>query len=104
MDFELATTEQVLQELGERIRRQRLGQNLLQEDVAQRAGISVGALKRLEAGDNVRIDTLLNVAKSLSVLRDLEKAFEWRPAMTIADLERLDKSGRRVRARKKPSP
>lgn len=104
MDFELATTEQVLRELGDRLRRQRLGQNLLQEDVAQRAGISVGALKRLEAGDNVRIDTLLNVAKSLSVLRDLEAAFEWRSAMTIADLERLDKSARRVRARKKPSP
>lgn len=104
MDFELATAGQVLQELGERLRRQRLGQNLLQEEVAQRAGISVGALKRLEAGDNVRIVTLLNVAKSLSVLRDLETAFEWQPAMSIADLERLDKSGRRIRARKKPTP
>ena len=104
MDFYLGTTEQIMQELGDRFRRQRLGQNLLQEEVAQRAGVSVSAIKRLEAGDNVRMLTLLNVAKSLSVLRDLERTFVWRPAMTIADLERMDKSGRRVRASKKRSP
>ncbi len=101
MEFELATSTQALQELGGRLKRQRLGQNLLQEEVAQRAGISTGALKRLEAGEDVRMLTLLNVARCLGVIGDLQGCFEWKAPISLADLERLDQSQKRVRSRKK---
>ena len=104
MDIELATAAQALQELGARLKRQRLGQNLLQDEVAQRAGISVGALKRLEAGDDVRMLTMLNVARCLGVAGDLQEIFQWKAPVTLADLERQDKSASRTRARKIRSP
>ncbi len=52
-------------QLGERLRALRLNMNLDQITVAERAGISVGALKNLESGAGSTIKTLVAVLRIL---------------------------------------
>ncbi|MDP3538942.1 MAG: helix-turn-helix transcriptional regulator [Azonexus sp.] len=51
--------------LGERLRNLRLGRNIDQKTLAARAGISVRALQKLEAGDGSNLTTLLSVVRAL---------------------------------------
>ena len=48
MAFILATADEILRTLGQRIRAQRLAQGLPQSELAQMAGLSLGALRKLE--------------------------------------------------------
>ncbi|MFI6530535.1 helix-turn-helix domain-containing protein [Streptomyces uncialis] len=59
-------------EIGARIRAERLQQNLTQEALHLAAGVDRVTLQRAEAGRDVRISTLLRLARVLGVpLRDL---------------------------------
>jgi len=52
LQFELATTDEIAREFGDRIRAHRLAQNLQQSELAARAGISQRSLSNFErSGD-----------------------------------------------------
>jgi transcriptional regulator with XRE-family HTH domain len=51
--------------VGGQVRRLRLGQNLTQVEVAERANVSVGALKHLESGAGATVHTLVKVLRAL---------------------------------------
>jgi transcriptional regulator with XRE-family HTH domain len=51
--------------IGGQVRSLRLGQNLTQVDVAERANVSVGALKHLESGAGATVHTLVKVLRAL---------------------------------------
>lgn len=51
--------------LGEQFRAMRIRSNLEQLELAERAGISVGALKNLEGGKGSSLKTLIKVARAL---------------------------------------
>lgn len=48
MTFSLSTASEIQRVLGERLRTQRLAQALSQRDLAQMAGLSLGALRKME--------------------------------------------------------
>jgi transcriptional regulator with XRE-family HTH domain len=52
-------------ELGGRLRALRLDRNLEQTTLAERAGVSVTALKRLESGRGSTIHTLIGILRAL---------------------------------------
>lgn len=88
-----------LRELGERVARLRLGRNLTQAQVAREAGTSVSSVKRLEAGENTSLDTLLRVLGVLGLERHLLDALP-DPAVRPAERVRL---GGRERKRARPT-
>jgi len=58
--------------IGERIRAERLHQNLTQEKLYLAAHVDRVTLQRVEAGEDVRLSTLLKIAHALGVpLADL---------------------------------
>lgn len=59
------TTEEVELELGERLKALRLNKNLDQKTVAERAGISVRALRNIEGGQGSSVKTLVSVLRAL---------------------------------------
>lgn len=85
-------------QLGERLKALRLNQNLDQITLAERAGISVGALKNLENGSGSTLKTLV------AVLRILGRE-EWlstiAPIATINPLNMPRASQQRQRASRK---
>lgn len=99
LDSNLATVEQELRELGTRIARIRLSRNLAQTSLAREAGASVRSIKRLEAGENVSLDTLIRVLGALNLGDRLSRAL---PDPDIRPIERVRHEGReRQRARER---
>lgn len=58
-----------------RLRELRLSENLSQEGLAQRAGISYGSLKRFERTGQISFESLLKLALILGVLEDFDLLF-----------------------------
>jgi transcriptional regulator with XRE-family HTH domain len=61
------TTSEWLQELGTALRSHRVRAELTQEDLARRAGISLGALKHLESGAGANLTSLVRVVRALGL-------------------------------------
>lgn len=92
-----ATVRGELRELGIRIARIRLSRNFTQASIARESGASVRSVKRLEAGENVSLDTLIRVLAALNLGDRLTNAL---PDPDIRPIERVRHKGHeRQRAR-----
>jgi transcriptional regulator with XRE-family HTH domain len=65
IERDFTTTEEWERLLGEQFRRARLLDDLDQVTLAQRANVSVGALKNLESGRGAQLRTAIRVARAL---------------------------------------
>ena len=104
IDFELATTPEVGQVLGERLRAHRLAQNLQQAELAQRAGVSKLTILHLENRGSVTLHSFIQVVRALGLVDELAPLFALQPK-SIAMMEAADIASRRLRAspRRKPT-
>ena len=88
----LPATEQLLQQLGERLRLARLRRQLTAKQVAERAGMALMTLRSVErGGSGVTIGAYLAVMQVLGVERDL------------AQLAQADPLGREIQDARLPS-
>lgn len=93
----LLTVAANLKEIGERVAKIRLSQNITQSALAREAGASARSVKRLEAGENVSLDTLVRV---LGVLNLGDRLVAALPDPSIRPVERVSRQGKeRQRAR-----
>ena len=97
MTFMLSSVEEILQTLGGRIRTQRLAQGISQQVLADRAGLSLGAVRQLEGSGQSGLDTLVRVLFVLGIVDELEDLFVLRQ-QSIAQMERANGPARRQRA------
>jgi transcriptional regulator with XRE-family HTH domain len=67
------TDEAVLAELGKRLERVRLERNLTQRQLASEAGVERKAVQRIEAGDSVKLISLIRVLRALGLLDALDQ-------------------------------
>ena len=99
IDYYTASDSAILESLGERIRGLRLRKNITQEALAERALLSVGTIKSLEAGKG-KLSTLVAVLRELGALEQLDQFI---PPITISPLRMAEAGNRqpamRVRAR-----
>ena len=58
-------TDELEKRLGERLRALRIARHTTQAELAEKANVSLGALKRLEHGQGSTTATLLSVARAL---------------------------------------
>lgn len=93
----LYTENELLAELGNRLREHRLRRNLLQKKLAENAGISVSALKKLENQGLGSLENFMKVVFALRLEKELQTLFVPQP-LTIAQIEKLQKPSR-LRAR-----
>ena len=95
------TKDEMLKVLGENLKASRLADNLSQQTAAERSGISLKAIRNLEAGENASTLSLLSYCRTL-------RKTDW--LMTLAPPEindamferRFAQKGRRQRARRTP--
>jgi DNA-binding XRE family transcriptional regulator len=98
LDFRLATYSEICHEIGRRLKQQRLAKNLKQQDLAHRAGISVGTVKNLESKGQCSLENLVRVVFALGLTQELAPLFTYK-AMTIAQMEELEKLAPKSRRR-----
>ena len=98
----LATQDEILFELGQRLRQQRLAQGLRQADLAAMANVSVGTIKAVEARGASSMESWIRVVCALGLQADLRALFELKrqsiAQMTIAS-EVAVRARQRVRKR-----
>ena len=87
-------TKQALNEIGERIKRHRLNCNLSQKEVAERAGIGLASVARLEDGKGSTLANLIRVLTALDALESLD-AFLPMPSVSPIQLAKLHGRERR---------
>lgn len=100
MDLLLTKPAELVQQLCDRLRRERLVQQMTQAEVAARAGVGVNTLSNLENGRNVTFETIVRVAMVLGHQDELEALFKPR-LESLEDLARYEASSQRQRSRRK---
>jgi transcriptional regulator with XRE-family HTH domain len=97
LDFNLSTAQEICQELGHRLKTQRLAKNIKQQELADRSGISVGTVKNLESKGQASLESWIRVIMALDLIADLEPLFSLK-FHSISEMEKLEK----LRAKKTP--
>ena len=73
MIFDEASSDgAILEELGARIARCRLNQNLTQEAFAELAGVSRPTVARLELGHSTTLSNLIRILRALNLVKNLD--------------------------------
>ena len=98
-DILLITPADVMLQTAQRAKALRLEQNITQQELADKAGIAVGTVKRFEKTGEVQFNHLLRIALVLGKLDDFKPLF---PADDVpASLYEFKAAKVRQRARKK---
>ena len=91
------TTEEVLHEIGSRLRAYRLQQNVTQAELAEVAGVGHATLKRAESGENVRLETMVRILRALGRLEALDSFLPPPLVSPIQLAEQRERARRRAR-------
>lgn len=101
---ELSTPAEICQQLGQRLRAQRLAQLMSQAELAARAGVALGTLRKLEASGQTSTETLVRVAQALGLAEPLHTLWQVQTVASIAEMERAQAAASRQRAPKRAAP
>lgn len=103
-DYSVASTAQILGDLGRRFASVRLAKNMTQAQLAENAGVGEATVARLEKGTASSMDTVVRVMLALGLRTHLESLL---PDPSIRPIERVRLQGRerrRARAKKVIEP
>ena len=98
MRFDFYTPSEIADILGERLKTQRLSLNLTQATLAEKAGVGVSTVARIEAGQGGTLDNIIRVAIALGMINHFAQLFDITPT-SIEDI--IAKQNPRLRASNK---
>lgn len=75
MSFMLKSPKEIAQEIAKRAKTMRLKQNLTQQGLSERSGVSLGSLKRFENTGEISLKSLIHIAVSLGDSNSFEQLF-----------------------------
>ena len=92
----------VLKELGRRLTAIRLGLNLSQRQLAERAGLGFRTIQRLEQGEAAtQLSGFVRVCRALGLLERLDQLFAEPPPSPLAQLRLQENQRRRASGRRR---
>ena len=86
MALKLTSPFDVKHGLRVRARARRLADNLSQEGLAKRSGVSLGTLKRFERTGDVSLESLIAIAFALNAEKEFEALFPKQEYKSIVDV------------------
>lgn len=69
----LMTDDAILAEIGNRIARYRIDQQVTQAGLAEQAGVSKRTVERVEAGASVQFSTVIRILRALDLLQGMDR-------------------------------
>jgi transcriptional regulator with XRE-family HTH domain len=94
------TTKEILREVGARLHGFRLQQNVTQADLAEKAGVGHATVKRAEAGENIRLETIVKILRALGRVEALDSFLPEPLVSPIRLADQRERGGGRQRARR----
>lgn len=83
----------ILQRLGSRIRDYRMRMEMTQSELAERSGVSMGTVVRLERGNTVSVLLLISILRTLGVLENLENLL---PELSLSPIQMRKMQGKQI--------
>lgn len=83
----------ILQRLGARVRDYRMRMEMTQSELAERSGVSMGTVVRLERGDTVSVLLLISILRTLGVLDNFENLL---PELSLSPIQLRKMQGKKV--------
>lgn len=100
LDFSLASSEMIEDELSQRIEEIRLRRNITQKRLAEEAGVSRSTITRLaQDGKGISLDSFIRILKALQIADNLQVLL---PDPGISPLEDLKRKSQPERQRARP--
>ena len=96
--FDFYTPSEIATILGERLKTQRLAINLTQAALAEKAGIGISTVARIESGQGGTLDNMIRLAIALGMINHFAELFDIKPT-SIEDI--IAKQNPRLRASNK---
>ncbi|HEC2553820.1 TPA: helix-turn-helix transcriptional regulator [Raoultella ornithinolytica] len=100
LDLSFTKPDEMAFLLCDRLRKERINQQMTQSELAKRAGIGVNTLSNLESGKNTGFENIIRVAMVLGRTAELEGLFKPR-LESLEDLRRYESTLTRKRIRSK---
>lgn len=100
LDLSLTRPDEIVLLLCDRLRKERINQQMTQSELAKRAGIGVNTLSNLESGKNTGFENIVRVAIVLGRTDELESLFKHK-IESLDDLCRYESTLTRKRIRNK---
>jgi transcriptional regulator with XRE-family HTH domain len=69
------TEQEILQEMGIRLKKIRLQHNLTQKELSEEVGLSVSTISLIEQGKSTTVESLIRILIRLNRIKDLESVF-----------------------------
>ncbi len=96
LDIGFSTYDEICRELGARLKAQRLAQMLTQEELAARAGVSIGTVKNIENKGQSSIESVVRLGLALGLADHFQELFNLQ-VKSIAQMDQVEQS-KRIRA------
>lgn len=100
MDWNSLSNETVVREMGERMKGQRINKRMTQQELAEKAGVSMFTIAQIERGKSVSLSMLVAVMRVLRLLDNLELLLPAPQLSPVALLKQQERVVRRVRRKK----
>mgnify|MGYP006189607775 CR=1 FL=1 len=96
MNYQSMTNSAIAAELGERLERLRLGQNMTQQMLAEEIGITAKSYRQLVAGGG-KLENMIAALRALNALDQLDNFLPNTPASPLEQLKLRGKQRQRAR-------
>ena len=80
MRFDFYTPSEISNILGDRLKQRRLSLNLTQKSLAEKSGVGVSTVARIESGQGGTLDNLIHIAIALGMINEFAQLFVIPPA------------------------
>lgn len=74
-DWLFLPEQEILEELGLRLKRIRLQHNLTQKELSEEVGLSVSTISLIEQGNSTTVESLIRILIRLNRIREFESVF-----------------------------
>lgn len=101
MSWSRTPNNRIEEEIGKRIQRVRLLKNLTQKGLAEKAGLSRGAISKIERGQGSTLSSLIEILRVLRLLDSFEQIF---PTTELSPLEIVKLEGKTRKRASSPPP
>lgn len=98
------TDRVVLEELGSRLRRTRLGRNLSQAHLAEEAGVGRVTLQRIEDGGSGSLKSLIRILRALDLIEGLDRLVPEPAPSPVDELRRQGRQRKRAGSSRTSEP
>lgn len=79
MRFDFYTPDEVGSILSQRLKHHRVTQDLTQKELAERAGVGLSTIARIETGQGGTFDNVIRIAVALGLINDFTTLFDTTP-------------------------